>query len=47
MPLKITSPRAARSQANRSAIPEPYGVGWRVPTNAIPGWEITASLPRT
>jgi protein-tyrosine-phosphatase len=25
MPLKITRPRAARSQASRSDIPDPYG----------------------
>src|SRR5438477_453356 len=37
MPLNMMSERAARSQANLSAIPMPYGVGCRVPTIAIPG----------
>ena len=37
IPLTISSRRTARSRDSISAIPDPYGVGCRVPTTAIAG----------
>src|ERR1700691_17115 len=47
IPLIMTSPWPARSHASRSAIPDPYAVGCRVPTMAIPGCFRTSGFPRT
>lgn len=44
IPLVMTRPCEAKSQASRSAIPEPHGVGCRVATSAKPGivrWLLT------
>ena len=47
MPLIISNRRTARSRASISAIPVPYGDGWRVPTMAIPGRLSRVAAPRT
>jgi hypothetical protein len=47
MPRIMTNAGAARAHARRSAMPEPYGVGWRVPTMATPGLVNTSGFPRT
>src|ERR1700676_1663803 len=48
MPLRITSPRAARSRPRRSAICEPYRVGRLVPTmlqaRHVPDLRIAAQI---
>ena len=48
IPLTISSRRTARSRDSISAIPDPYGVGCRVPTTAIDGLaQQAAHRPRT
>jgi hypothetical protein len=46
-PRIMTNAGAARAHARRSAMPEPYGVGWRLPTMATPDLVNTSGFPRT